>query len=169
MNLKIRKAEIADTEAYICLLHEVKNAMAYPDWFCIDPDEKVRAMMEDGSMEMWIAECEDQIVGAFSIVVPGLEPHNLGNDLNFSEEDLKKVVHMDTAAVHPNYRGLGLQYRLMMEAEKELTQSGHRILLCTVHPDNQYSLQNVLKQGYAIMVKKEKYGSIRYILRKDIS
>lgn len=75
---------------------------------------------------------------------------------------------MDSAAVYPEYRGQGLQKRLLEEAEKEIRRAGKRILLCTVHPDNPYSLQNVLKQGYTIQKRAEKYGSVRYILRKDI-
>ena len=94
-----------------------------------------------------------------------MEKFNLGYDLNFSAEDLMRVVHMDTAAVHPDYRGQKLQHRMMLHAEKELAG---KILLCTIHPDNRYSLNNVLKQGYTIEKKLEKYGSIRYLLRKDL-
>ena len=50
----IRKAGMADTEAYLRLLHEVKNGMAHSEWFFLDPDEKVRDMMEEGSMELWV-------------------------------------------------------------------------------------------------------------------
>ena len=164
----IRKAGMADTEAYLRLLHEVKSGMTNSEWFFLDPDEKVRDMMEEGSMELWVAEDAGKLAGAFSIIHPGLNAFNLGNDLGFEKEQLKRVVHMDTAAVHPDYRGLKLQSRLMAAAGSEIAKSGQRILLCTVHPENQYSLRNVQKLGYQIMKKLEKYGSVRYILRKDL-
>ena len=168
MEVKIRKAGMEDTERYIAFLHEVKKAMPKGEWFFLDPDEEVREMMRQGSMRIWFAEDGDILAGVFSIIYPGLKEFNLGYDLNFDEAQLMRVIHMDTAAVHPDYRGQKLQDRLMAEAEKEIARSGGGILLCTVHPDNCYSIQNVLKQGYTIMKKLGKYGSIRYLLRKDL-
>ena len=52
--------------------------------------------------------------------------------------------------------------------EQELSGKGRRILLSTVHPENKYSLNNMLKQGYVIQKQVEKYGSRRYVLRKDV-
>ncbi|MBO5130057.1 MAG: GNAT family N-acetyltransferase [Oscillospiraceae bacterium] len=169
MEIKIRKAGREDTECYLAFLHDIKNAMVQGDWFYLDPDEDTREMMAEGSMQLWFAQMQDRIAGVFSIIVPGKKSFNLGCDLGFDEEMLSRVVHMDTAAVHPDFRGHDLQHRMMMAAEEELRAIGGRILLCTIHPDNRYSVQNVLKQGYTIEKKLEKYGgSIRYILRKDL-
>ena len=168
MDIRIRKGNTHDTQRYLDLLHRVKEGMSHSAWFFLDPDEEVYEMMGAGTMEMWVAEDGPKLAGVFSIIYPGEQTVNLGRDLGFGEAQLRKVVHMDTAAVDPDYRGLGLQKRLMEEAEKEIARRGGRILLCTVHPDNQYSLQNVLKQGYVIAKKLEKYGSVRYILRKDL-
>ena len=139
--------------------------MEEDDWFFLDPDEEVREMMARDAVGIWLAEDGGRIAAAFCIVDPGMEEFNIGYDLGFSEEELKRVVHMDTAAVHPDYRGRGLQNRMMAHAEQEL---GGRILLCTIHPDNCYSLNNVLKLGYTIEKKTERYDSVRYILRKDL-
>lgn len=167
MNLTIRKAGFEDTKAYTELLLEVKKAMSEPAWFYVDPEELIRQMMEDGTMELWVAEDGNRLAGAFSVVHPGVGEDNLGRELDFSQEQLLRVVHMDSAAVHPDYRGLKLQKRLMEAAEENLQQE-NRILLCTIHPDNRFSLQNVLNQGYRIEKKLEKYDSVRYILRKDL-
>jgi ribosomal protein S18 acetylase RimI-like enzyme len=167
MNLTIRKAGVEDTKAYIALLLEVKGSMSEPTWFYVDPEELIRQMMSDGTMELWVAEDGNRLAGAFSVVHPGMGEDNLGRELNFDEAQLLRVVHMDSAAVHPNYRGLKLQKRLMETAEEYLGKD-RRILLCTIHPDNRFSLQNVLNQGYRIEKKLEKYDSVRYILRKDL-
>lgn len=169
MDIEIRRGTKSDTENFIRLLQEVKEAMEHKEWFYLDPPEVVREMMENGTMQLWVAVDGDSLAAAFDILLPGLGSHNYGYDLGFTEEQLWRVINMDSAAVHPDYRGQGLQRRLMQTAEAELTGAGERILLCTVHPENRFSLQNVLSQGYTIQKQLAKYGSVRYLLRKDIS
>lgn len=165
MNIQIRKIAMEELNKYLEFSHIVKDMMAEDDWFFLDPDEEVREMMARDAVGIWLAEDGGRIAAAFCIVDPGMEEFNIGYDLGFSEEELKRVVHMDTVAVHPDYRGRGLQNRMMAHAEQEL---GGRILLCTIHPDNCYSLNNVLKLGYTIEKKTQRYDSVRYILRKDL-
>ena len=165
MDIQIRKIGREEVHKYLEFLHEVKAMMEQDEWFFLDPDEEVYELMDQGAMGIWLAEDKDQIAAVFCVVYPGRREFNLGYDLGFSEDELSSVVHMDTAAVHPNYRGHGLQQRMMLHAEQELAG---KILMCTIHPDNRYSLNNVLKQGYSIEKKTEKYGSVRYILRKDL-
>ncbi len=168
MEIEIRKGTIADIEAHIALLREVREAMPNKAWFYLDTPEEVRQMMADGIMELWVAMDGSRLAGTFDLLIPGLEDFNYGYDLGFSGSELLHVVNMDTAAVHPDYRGLGLQRKLMETAEAELAGRGKRILMCTVHPENRFSLNNILKQGYTIQKEVRKYGSVRYILRKDI-
>lgn len=169
MNLTIRKGTLADTENYIQLLRTVKDAMTQPDWFFLDEPDEVRTMMADGTMELWVAEDEGgTLAGAFNILHPGLSEYNYGYDLGFTEEQLLRTIHMDTAVVHPDFRGHKLQRRLMAAIEEDLkVRFPGCILMCTVHPENLYSLMNVQSLGYAIARRLPKYGSERYILRKD--
>ena len=42
--------------------------------------------------------------------------------------------------------------------------------MCTIHPDNIYSMQNALKLGYKNILTKEKYGGkIRAIMLKEVA
>ena len=168
MELTFRKGNLSDIESYIRFLETVRAAMPNKEWFYLDPPELIREMMEDGTMELWVAMDGIRVAAAFDILHPGLASYNYGYDLELSEEDLQLVVHMDSSAVHPDYRGMGLQRKMVQTAEAELSGTGKRILLCTVHPENSFSLNNMLKQGYRIQKRMEKYGSERYILRKDI-
>ncbi len=168
MQLEFRKGTLKDTETFLQFLEAVKKEMAQQDWFYLDPPDVVRAMMADGTMELWVAMDGDRIAAAFDILHPGLASYNYGYDLDLTEEELLQVVHMDTSAVHADYRGQGLQGKMVRTAEAELSGQGRKILLCTVHPENRYSLNNMLKQGYQIQRRVAKYGSERYVLRKDI-
>ena len=57
---------------------------------------------------------------------------------------------------------------MVQMAEEALSGKGRRILLSTVHPENRFSLKNMLAQGYRIEKRVAKYGSERCILRKEI-
>ena len=168
MNFRFQKGTQENVETFIRFLDEIKAGMLNKEWFYLDPADVVRSMMADGSMELWLAFHEMKLVAVFSILFPGLRPDNYGYDLGLCEEDLLRVIHMDTAAVHSDYRGFGLQGRMVQIAEQELSGKGKRILLSTVHPDNKFSLNNMLKQGYQIQKRIGKYGSERYILKKEI-
>lgn len=168
MALIFRKGTVQDTELFIQCLDEIKAGMPQKEWLYLDPPEEVRIMTSDGTLEMWLALDSGRPAAVFSVLYPGLHPYNYGHDLGLRKEDLLRVVHMDTAAVHPDYRGLGLQAKLMYMAELELSGRGERILLSTVHPENKYSLNNMLRQGFMVQKRVGKYGSDRYILRKNI-
>ena len=168
MKLTFRKGTVADAEAYIRFLSEVKKDMDEQSWFYLDPPELVQSMLVDGIMELWIAMDGERIAAAFDILHPGLEPYNYGYDLDLVPEELLRVIHMDTAAVHKDYRGMGLQREMVRTVEGLLSGQGKKILLCTVHPENKYSLNNMIQQGYEIRKRVEKYGSERLILQKNI-
>jgi len=167
MALTFRRGTYADIETFIQFLEEIRTGMTHKDWFYLDPPDVIRAMMADGTMQLWLAMEEDRLAAVFDVLHPGLNSYNYGYDLDLCEEELLQVVHMDTSAVHPDYRGLGLQARMVHMAEQELS-GRKRILLSTVHPENRFSLNNMLNQGYGIQKRVGKYGSERYVLRKDI-
>ena len=75
---------------------------------------------------------------------------------------------MDTAVVAKKWRGHGLQSRMLLAAEEELTAFSPGYLLCTVHPENSYSLNNMQNNGYKVMKKVFCYGGLeRFVLMKE--
>lgn len=168
MAIEIRKGTGADLESFIHLLHQVRENMDHKDWFYLDPPESLREMMDGGVMELWVAMDGDSLAGALNILRPGLAEYNYGYDVGFEEERLQKVLCMDSVAVHPDYRGRGLQRQLLESAEQELQGKGERYLMCTIHPENTFSLNNALRLGYEIRKTMPKYGSVRHLLCKKI-
>ena len=169
MNLTIRKGKLADADNYIELLRHARSLMTHKEWFYLDKSEDVHTWLGNGVMELWVAEDDNgRLAGGFNIPLPGLEDYNYGYDLGLSREELLRVIHMDTAVVHPDFRGHKLQRRLMTVIEQDLfARYPDCILLTTVHPENIYSLSNVRSLGYEPVKRLAKYGSERYILRKD--
>lgn len=166
--MEIRKAGADELERFVAFLYAVREQMEEKDWFFLDDPGIFRQQMDRGIMEIWFAMDGERIAGALDVLIPGTEPINYGYDLEFAGEKLLCSANMDCAAVDPDYRGLGIQRQLLEEAEQWLRGRGIRQLLCTIHPENRFSLNNALKQGYSIRKRLERYGSIRYILLREI-
>jgi GNAT superfamily N-acetyltransferase len=93
---------------------------------------------------------------------------NLGRDLNLAEEDLKKLAHLQAIAVHPHFRGFGLQRELAAAHLQVLERSGYEHICCTVSPKNPVSLNNLLSCGFRVRALIPKFaGWWRYILYKN--
>lgn len=173
MKFVIKKAREEDYSSLVDLIMYVQKTMPEKQaaWLAVDEPDHTLAQLYNGQMIGYKAvdTITHKMAGIFTIVFPGKETFNLGYDLGMTEDELLKVVHMDTAAILPEYRGHGLQKYFMEMIEEELRQEGYRYLCCTAHPDNKYSCNNILANGYQVMMTKEKYGGfLRHIFLKMI-
>ena len=62
--------------------------------------------------------------------------------------------------VREGFRGLGLQQKLIREVEKIAMARGYNLLCTTVAPNNIFSINNFLKEGYTYAKTEEKYGGL---------
>ncbi len=75
---------------------------------------------------------------------------------------------MESVAILPEARGMGLQHRMMIEAERYIGEEYH-YLIATVSPYNPPSYTSTEKAGYENVLTKEKYGGkLRRIYLKKI-
>lgn len=162
-----QKATQSDVDAIMHIMNTAKS-QAESGWFVADDETYVREHIEEKGFVMLARAEHGEAAGFFMIHIPGMGMDNLGRELGFSEKELSSVVHMDSAAVLPAFRGHRLQLRLLQAAEKELSRyPQYRYFLCTVHPDNQYSLHNMEQNGYQQVKTTKKYGGLtRHILMK---
>ena len=119
-----------------------------------------------------VKSCNDdgKIVGSFIFRYPGMQEDNLGRDIGLAEGELPKVVHMDSAVVLPEYRGHGLQSAMLSYAEKLIDKKQYSYFMATVSPNNPASYKSLEKNGYHLVLTKEKYGGlIRRIYLKEIN
>ena len=169
--IEIVRATVFDAKEMTELIQYVHSCMDNKEWYVIDDLDYYTHYLKDGYGITYKAiDIEtNQMVGIFMAIIPDTKEVNLGYDLGLDEKESKKVAVMETAAVLPEYRGNNLKYRLMQAAEAELIELGYCYLTGTVHPENRFSLNVFLKQGYHIAVTKEKYqGLLRDVLMKEI-
>ena len=168
---RIERADITDYQMFADIIQTVWNALDKKEWFVADNAEYTYEMLQSGRGMGYKAVDSNtgMTAGVFMAVIPGISRENLGRDAGMGDQELSLVAHMDSIAILPEYRGYKLQYRLMQTAEGDLREKGFRYLLCTVHPDNRYSRDNIVSQGYKSVAVKEKYGGyMREIFLKRI-
>jgi ribosomal protein S18 acetylase RimI-like enzyme len=139
-----------------------------PEIFMLHDDFYMREILRHERSVMGVTTEEGLI--AFSLIrIPGLANDNLGRDINLPEEELCKVAHLQAAAVHPAYRGNGLQRKLTFAHLDVIEEMGYEHVCCTVSPKNPISLSNYLSCGLAIEgLCPKMQGWWRFILHKNI-
>ena len=154
----------------ILLLHPmVKETLKEDDMFYFDDYDFYKYQLHKGSK---ILGCyiDNQLIAYGVMIFPGYDPENLGYDLNFNQDELIFVAHLDSFLVHPHYRGNKLQYRFSILMEKIALEKGYKHLCSTAAPSNIPSLNNLIDLGLEIKLEKMKYGGKqRYILYKALS
>jgi len=172
MEFLIEKAAAGDYQALADVIETVWQQLERKDWFVAGDSEYTYAMLqeENGFGYKAVETDSGNLAGIFIAAFPGSGEENLGRDIGLSEEELEKVAHMETIAILPRYRGNGLQYSMMQTGEEELKKRGYRYLMCTIHPENIYSKNNAIRQGYEVVLTREKYGGyLRDILLKRLT
>lgn len=166
-------ATISDIEQenikHIIMLHPIiKQSLDSIDDFYFDDYDFYKHHLDKGGK---ILGCyvNDTLIAYGVLIFPGFDDDNLGYDFKLEKDELLKVAHLDSVAVHPDYRGNKLQYKLFSLLEKISIEKGYKYLCSTVSPTNKFSLNNLLKLGLEIKIEKEKYdGKNRLILYKAL-
>lgn len=175
----LRQASLQDAESIWNIMNTCSNAMEQKEHFICDDLEYVRQVLTSTGFAVVACDFQGNIVGNLLVTYPGLHPENLGYDVfpeYFStpsggclEDELKKVVHMDSASVLPAHRGHHLERRMIAFAEELLDFSRYTYSFATVAPKNTASLKSLESAGYVTMVTKEKYGGVlRCVMMKKL-
>jgi len=135
-------------------------------------------MQHDDRYFQEILQLERSVIGmindkeliAYSMIhFPGISDDNLGRDISLPEEELTKNAHLQAVAVHPAYRGHGLQRKLTFAHLDVIEELGYEHACCTVSPKNPVSLGNDRACGLAIEgLRPKMHGWGRFILHKNI-
>ncbi len=167
MNFNIRRARLCDVPKIMKIMEEAKEDRAHPQWFVADDESYVRTHLDMRGFVVVAETPEKEMAGFFMVKYPEPGEH-LGDFLHFSNEKKEKTAIMDSAAVAREFRGNGLQGKMLEAAEMLLDTKKYPYLMCTVHPQNKYSLRNMQDHGYQVMDTVTCYGGLpRHILMKE--
>ncbi|MDY0236168.1 MAG: GNAT family N-acetyltransferase [Gudongella sp.] len=158
------------------LQQHVYDKLPNKDVLYMDSYYEMLEDMDSGAKIIGVQNENNRIIAYRYIGFPGKNKRNLGYDINLAEEEMDKVVHLETTVVDPLYRGNNLQSLTLEAAKQMVMKDGYEHFLCTVSPHNFYSLYNIMKNGLMIKALKKKYGSTevgddglwRFILHSDI-
>ena len=162
--MTLRPAGPEDAAAFYALQNEVRAGMPHPEQFVPDTLENIARYLRD---DLCIGGWDGERLGAYFILRDcGQDAHNYAAFMGIPREECDGWANADSAIVHPDYRGNGLQ-RKLLEAALPLVRSGIVGIGATVSPENQYSLNNALACGFVIADRREMYGGYdRYLLKK---
>lgn len=162
-NLQIEQAGYADVPAIFSIMEQTCSMMQNPEWYIIEDAAYLKQHVEEeGTI---LKAVVDGVMAGFLVIrYPKEAEDNLGSYVSLTEEERKFVAHMESAAVRPEFRGMGIQKKLMKKGEEILADTEYIYLMGTAHPDNVYSVNNFQQLGYEIVAQEKKYGGLpRYV------
>lgn len=112
---------------------------------------------------------EGKHLRAYAVLgLPGPGDANFGVDHHLSKAQCRVVAHIDGIAVHPAWRGQGWQRRLIAHRIAQARLHHREIMLSTAAPGNFASVFSLLSEGLQIRSIVEKFGGMRYLMRRDV-
>ncbi len=82
--------------------------------------------------------------------IPSNEEDMIKFDLDL---DYKEVIDYGPMFVNPKYVGNNLQYQMLKYLDEYVKSKSYKIAIGTVHPDNIYSINNLIKDGFILTGK----------------
>lgn len=108
-------------------------------------------------------------LAAFSILYyPHDDRENLAISLKGLDISGLSTANSKLCIVREEFRGNGLQYNLGLIIERHAVSRGTKLICATASPYNQYSINNILRLGYAYNRTLTKYGYKRNLYYKFI-
>lgn len=156
----------------------IVGRMPHPHWFALLTDEEMEALTIPPNFSILAvstqADCSaDEREGAIAaLICLGTDaPQPLCADvLRRKGLEPAHTATLEAVAVQEGARGQGLQNHLTRLAEERLVKQGIRAVIATAHPDNLFSVDNLLRAGFRVLDRAELYGGQpRLVLYKDLS
>ena len=162
-NVCIKQATIDDVCDIELFQSEIVNNMDNKEFFTpLTANEFVYPITNNG--RVYLLYYQEELIGlcvlTINVSLDVISEYCLNNNSN--------VGILDSVMIKECYRGSGLQVQVMNILYDEAKRLGIMQIVATVHPDNIYSLNNFIKEGYEIINKINIHGGYRYIVIKDV-
>lgn len=155
--------EDINLDNYISFRALVKESMPFPEWLGDFRKEDLETIINNEG-KIWIYYY-DKNPACSMMLIPSTEKslNKFGIDL-----DYKEVVDYGPMFVNPKYVGNGLQYQMLKEIDIYAKSLGYKYAVGTIHPDNVYSINNLLKDNFKLIGTKKFTRGLRNIYIKDL-
>ena len=145
-----------DVDKYIEYRENVKKEMKEPDWLGDFSKDDILYMLDNNS-KIWMYFKDEEFICSM-MLIPSTKKDldKFGIDLDFNE-----VVDYGPMFVNPKYVGNSLQYQMLKELDEYSSNKGYKYAISTVHPNNIYSINNLIRDefelvGYRIFTRGER-------------
>lgn len=167
---EIRKATIDDLDAIFSIIQKVGTEYGSTSKFVCSKNNKVYENMILSSPAYVAVSENGEIVGSLLLHHDTKDGEGVYKAAGLNSKEISTTIIFETCEVLPEHRGNSLQYLLCKQALKELkAQKYYKKAVCTVHPDNKYSLRNMEKIGFKVAQLTKLYlGYDRFVLIKKI-
>lgn len=155
--------ENINIDEYIDFREEVKRNMDYPDWLGDFSKEDLIKLLNNNS-KIWVYYLISEPVCSM-MLIPSDERALFKFEVDL---DYREVVDYGPMFVNPKYVGNGLQFQMLKELDKYCISLGYKYAASTIHPDNIYSINNLVKDDFELVNTKEFTRGIRNIYLKKL-
>jgi hypothetical protein len=162
--IKINPLKKQELDEYLKLVSLVKNNMEHPEWLGdFSKTDYINILNNRGSIIGF--RYDDELVGA-GVLIPSTQ-EDLKKFLS-SELSYNEVIDFGPQMVHPNYVGNGIQRLIIETLELFSKNNNYKYVLGTIHPDNVFSINNLLKKNYLKIGEVTLKRGQRNVYRKEI-
>ena len=155
--MQLRPCQLSDLQSVIDLNEAIYSALPDKSILRHNSPEMIASCIEEPNVTLGIWE-GDMLIAIGMLYVPQCIEEDHFHDLGLEGE--YKSANQKLFLVREGYRGLGLQRKLICEVEKIAMARGYNLLCTTVAPNNGFSINNFLKEGYVYAKTEEKYGGL---------
>jgi GNAT superfamily N-acetyltransferase len=155
--MQLRQCQPADLQVIIDLNEAIYAALSDKSVLRHNSPEMIASCLEEPNVTLGVWD-GDLLVAIGMLYVPQCIEEDHFHDLDLQGD--YKSANQKLFLVRDRYRGLGLQRTLIREVEKTAVARGYNLLCTTVAPNNDFSINNFLKEGYVYAKTEMKYGGL---------
>ena len=155
--MELRRCQPNDLQAIIDLNETVYAALPDKSVLRHNSPEMIASCLEEPNVTLGI--WDGNLLAVIGMLyVPQCLEEDHAHDLDLVGE--YKSANQKLFLVREGYRGQGLQRLLIREVEKIAVARGYNLLCTTVAPNNNFSINNFVKEGYIYAKTETKYGGL---------
>lgn len=158
------ESENIDLDCYIEFRESVRSKMEHPEWLGEIPKEGLQEMLNEGG-KIFVYYMGDVPVCTWMFIPAG---EDTKEDLEIEGIDYNLMGDIGPVFVNFDYLGNGLMYQMLLKFDEYVKSIGYKYVMTTVHPDNNFCSNNMVKYGLKKVSQKNFKRGPRNIYFKEL-